>query len=146
MDLVKDNRSTDILYTDKANTHIATNDEVIKLINADGNRIMLFIDIICNCNNLNDNDRSLLYIIFETDNNSISVQELANKFRIVTSKSASTFTRSLFNLQDKNVICVKNNYAYICDRYNVHRDKIAKCKYIVIETDYNDTSELINIF
>lgn len=145
MKLIKDNRETDIIFVDKYNNQVANNDETIKLINSDNTKFELYIDIIAISNNLNNNDKAIIRLIFNAENNIIDVTKLSNKFRIITAKSASTFCRSLMTLKDLKIIDIVNNNASINENYYIDYDKIINSKFIIIELDTNDTSKSINL-
>lgn len=145
MKLIKDNRETDIIFVDKCNNQVANNNETIKLINSDNTKLEVYIDIIAISNNLNDNDKAIIRLIFNTENNIINVTKLSNKFRITTAKSASTFCRSLMNLKDLKIIDIVNNNASINENYYIDYNKIINSKFIIIELDTNDTSKSINL-
>lgn len=142
MNIVTDDRDKEILYVDKTNLHNANNDNVIKLIN-NGN--IDTIDIICNIiagdNKLNELETDMLRIIIN-NNGFIFNKNNIKKLSYLIGKSETTVNRVIDSLNKKRIIFhnIVDNKISLSSNLNLHKDKLNKIDFIIIEVNPNKTS------
>ena len=142
MNIVTDDRDKEILYVDKINLHNANNDNVIKLIN---NRNIDAINIICNIiagdNKLNELETDMLRIIIN-NNGFIFNKNNIKKLSYLIGKSETTVNRVIDSLNKKRIIFhnIVDNKITLSSNLNLHKDKLNKTDFIIIEVNPNKTS------
>lgn len=134
MNITIDNRKTDILYVDKDNNHVATNNEVIKLISRDGlPAIAAILNIIAGNERLSNNEIAILYVVMNSVA-PVNYKELVTKVSDVIAKSTATVARAIESLNNKKLIYVnESNEVKVSTSISISKDALSKAKFIVIE-------------
>ena len=146
MDITIDKRKTDIIYVDKANNHVAYNDETIKLINNCDNTIIdIYFNIIAGVYKLNDTEVEILKYIMRNSNVDRYNNILNNVSKIIK-KSTTTVSRAINSLKDKKLIHIyaSNNVA-ISNDIAISKYAANNAKFLIIELNPKVTSKEITI-
>lgn len=146
MDITIDKRKTDIIYVDKANNHVAYNDETIKLINNCNNSVIdIYVNILAGVNKLNDTEIEVLKYIMYNDNNVHYIKILNNVSKNIN-KSVTTVSRAISTLKSKKLIYATSfNNIIISDYIAISNNKTNNAKFLVIELNPKITSREITI-
>ena len=146
MDITIDKRKTDIIYVDKANNHVAYNDETIKLINNCDNTIIdIYLSVIAGVYKLNDTEVEVLKYIMRNSNVDRYNNILNNVSKIIK-KSTTTVARAINSLKDKKLIHIyaSNNVA-ISNDITIPKYTANNAKFLIIELNPKVTSKEITI-
>ena len=146
MDLITDKRKTDIIYVDKANNHVANNNEIIKLmsINNDSN-IDIYLKILAGVYTLNDAEIAVLRHVITNKENSLSGQVCITVAKIIN-KSTATVARAIDSLRAKRLVYDNGNNALkVSASINAEVKVITNAKFLIIELHPEVTSPTIEI-
>ena len=146
MDLITDKRKTDIIYVDKANNHVANNNEIIKLmsINNDSN-IDIYLKILAGVYALNDTEIAVLRYVIADKDNSLSGQVCITVAKVIN-KSTATVARAIDSLRAKRLVYGNGNNALkISASINAEVKVITNAKFLIIELHPEVTSPTIEI-
>ena len=146
MEIVIDNRKTDILYVDKENNHVIKDKETIKLVNAGNNsNIDIYINIIAGINKLNETESTVLKYIMSNDD-SVKRFKVINDVAKDINKSISTVIRAIECLNVKGLVYVTNaGEIKVSNSINVNINDIVNARLLVIELNPEITSKPISI-
>lgn len=141
MNIIIDNRKTDILYVDKENNHVAKNNEVIKFTaNKNLSPIDIYVSIITGGINLNDVElNTLKYII--NNNGNITIHKTCVDVANIVNKSIVTIARAINKLKAKGLVytnsknIIKTTSAIFNDSNN-----IKNAKFFIVEINPKITS------
>ena len=146
MDITIDKRRTDIIYVDKANNHVAYNDETIKLINNCDNTIIdIYLSVIAGVYKLNDTEVEILkYII--CNSNADRYNNILNNVSKIIKKSTTTVARAINSLKDKKLIHIySSNNVAISNDIAIPKYTANNAKFLIIELNPKVTSKEITI-
>ena len=153
MNISIDKRKTNIIYVDKENSHIANDDEVLKLVNncnndADSNNINIdtYVNIIAGYNNLSTIEVDVLkYLLYESKDNSL--KDVCDNVSKVVNKSGITIKRAVYSLKSKGLVYINAaNCVVVSNAISASVSKINNAKFIVIELNTKDTSNIVSIY
>ena len=153
MNISIDKRKTNIIYVDKENSHIANDDEVLKLVNncnndADSNNINIdtYVNIIAGYNNLSTIEFYVLkYLLYNSKDNSL--KDVCDNISKVVNKSGITIKRAVYSLKSKGLVYINaTNCVVISNTISASVSKINNAKFIVIELNTKDTSNIVSIY
>ena len=153
MNISIDKRKTNIIYVDKENNHIANDDEVLKLVNNCNNdtnsnniNIDTYVNIIAGYNNLSTIEVDVLkYLLYNSKDNSL--KDVCDNVSKVINKSGITIKRAVYSLKSKGLVYINaTNCVVISNTINTSVSKINNAKFIVIELNTKDTSNIVSIY
>ena len=153
MNISIDKRKTNIIYVDKENNHIANDDEVLKLVNncnndSDSNNVNIdaYVNIIAGYNNLSVIEVDVLkYLLYNSKDNAL--KDVCDNISKVVNKSGITIKRAVYSLKDKGLVYINAaNYVVVSNTINASVSKINNAKFIVIELNTKDTSNIVSIY
>ena len=146
MDLITDKRKTDIIYVDKANNHVANNNEIIKLmsINNDSN-IDIYLKILAGIYALNNAEIAVLRYVIADKDNSLSGQVCVAVAKVIN-KSTATVARAIDSLRAKRLVYGNGSNALkVSTSINAEVKVITNAKFLIIELHPEVTSPTIEI-
>lgn len=114
MNITVDKRTTAITYVDKNNLHVATDKDIIKLINIDtaddanNNPIRIAASIIAMSKGLNKEEANLYYTLL-VHVNARNTKAIANYYMNEYDKSYSTYCRAIEGLAKAGIIKIVSN-------------------------------------
>lgn len=144
MDITVDKRTTAITYVDKNNLHVATDKDIIKLINIDtadyaNNPIRIAASIIAMSKGLNKEEANLYYILL-VHVNARNTKAIANYYMNECDKSYSTYCRAIEGLVKAGIIkIVSNTIIDVKAEYDLDI-QASTAKFLVIELNAKVTS------
>lgn len=145
MNINVDKRITDITYVDKNNLHVATNKDIIKLINVDAsedinnNPIRIASSIIAMSKGLNKEETNLYYTLLVCSY-ARNTKAIANFYMKEYNKSYSTYCRAIEGLVKAGIIkIVSNTIIKVKDDYDLDIQTLA-AKFLIIELNAKVTS------
>lgn len=153
MNISIDKRKTNIIYVDKENSHIANDDEVLKLVNncnndADSNNINIntYVNIIAGYNNLSTIEVDVLkYLLYNSKDNGL--KDVCDNISKVVNKSGITIKRAVYSLKAKGLVYINAaNCVVVSNTISASVSKINNAKFIVIELNTKDTSNIVSIY
>ena len=153
MNISIDKRKTNIIYVDKENNHIANDGEVLKLINncnndTDSNNINIdtYVNIIAGYNNLSTIEVDVLkYLLYNSKDNGL--KDICDNISKVINKSGITIKRAVYSLKSKGLVYINaTNCVVVSNTINASVSKINNAKFIVIELNTKDTSNIVSIY
>lgn len=152
MNISIDKRKTNIIYVDKENNHIANDDEVLKLVNncnndANSNNINIdtYVNIIAGYNNLSTIEVDVLkYLLYNSKDNAL--KDVCDNVSKTVNKSGITIKRAVYSLKDKGLVYINAaNCVIVSNTISASVSKINSAKFIVIELNTKDTSNIVSI-
>lgn len=141
MNITVDKRTTSITYVDKNNLHIATDKDIIKLINIDtsDNPVRIAASIIAVSKGLNKEEANLYYTLL-IHTNARNTKTIANYYMNEYDKSYSTYCRAIEGLVKAGIIkIVSNTIIDVKADYDLNMQALA-AKFLVIELNAEATS------
>ena len=153
MNISIDKRKTNIIYVDKENNHIANDDEVLKLVNncnndANSNNINIdtYVNIIAGYNNLSTIEVDVLkYLLYNSKDNGL--KDICDNVSKVVNKSSITIKRAVYSLKAKGLVYINAaNCVIISNTISTSVSKINNAKFIVIELNTKNTSNIVSIY
>lgn len=153
MNISIDKRKTNIIYVDKENNHIANDDEVLKLVNncnndVDSNNINIdtYVNIIAGYNNLSTIEVDVLkYLLYDSKDNGL--KDVCDNISKVVNKSGITIKRAVYSLKAKGLVYINAaNCVVVSNTISASVSKINNAKFIVIELNTKDTSNIVSIY
>lgn len=141
MNITVDKRTTAITYVDKNNLHVATDKDIIKLVNVDtnSNSIKIAASIIAMSKKLNKEEANLYYTIL-IHTNARNTKTISNYYMKEYNKSYSTYCRAIEGLVKANIInIVSNTIINVNANYDLDI-KANNAKFLVIELNAKVTS------
>lgn len=141
MNITVDKRTTSITYVDKNNLHIATDKDIIKLINIDtsDNPVRIAASIIAVSKGLNKEEANLYYTLL-IHTNARNTKTIANYYMNEYDKSYSTYCRAIEGLVKAGIIkIVSNTIIDVKADYDLNMQALA-AKFLVIELNAEVTS------
>lgn len=153
MNISIDKRKTNIIYVDKENNHIANDDEVLKLVNncnndTDSNNINIdaYVNIIAGYNNLSTIEVDVLkYLLYNSKDNGL--KDICDNVSKVVNKSSITIKRAVYSLKAKSLVYINAaNCVVVSNTISASVSKINNAKFIVIELNTKDTSNIVSIY
>lgn len=153
MNISIDKRKTNIIYVDKENNHIANDDEVLKLVNncnndADSNNINIdtYVNIIAGYNNLSTIEvDALKYLLYNSKGNGL--KDICDNISKVINKSGITIKRAIYSLKAKGLVYINAaNCVVVSNTISASVSKINNAKFIVIELNTKNTSNIVSIY
>lgn len=141
MNITVDKRTTSITYVDKNNLHIATDKDIIKLINIDtsDNPVRIAASIIAVSKGLNKEEANLYYTLL-VHTNARNTKSIAHYYMKEYDKSYSTYCRAIEGLVKANIIkIVSNTIIDVKSDYDLNMQALA-AKFLVIELNAEATS------
>lgn len=146
MGLEVDNRISEAMYVDKANNHVANNNEIINLkYNDNLPNITKYINIISSTYFLSEIESFILYHITIHQGLILNVNNLEIIADLIY-RTIATVTRTIKQLEKQGFIYITNNKEiYLSAKFRVNLEKISKAKFIVIELNPDKTSSKISL-
>ena len=153
MNISIDKRKTNIIYVDKENSHIANDDEVLKLVNncnndANSNNINIdtYVNIIAGYNNLSTIEVDVLkYLLYDSKDNCL--KDICDSVSKVVNKSGISIKRAVYSLKAKGLLYINAaNCVVVSNTISASVSKINNAKFIVIELNTKDTSNIVSIY
>lgn len=145
MNINVDKRTTDITYVDKNNLHVATDKDIIKLINIDisddvnNNPIRIASSIIAMSKGLNKEETNLYYTLLVCKY-ARNTKAIANHYMKEYNKSYSTYCRAIEGLVKAGIIKIVSNVIIeVKDDYDLDIQTL-NAKFLVIELNAKVTS------
>lgn len=146
MNITIDNRKSEAMYVDKANNHIANNDDIIRLMfTNNSSNIDKYISIIAGIHHLGKAEIAVLKYVITNDNTALSGEICVTVAKEIN-KSTTTVTRAIANLRDKKLIYDNSDKA-LRPSITIAADikAITKAKFFVIEVNPEVTSPKIKL-
>lgn len=146
MNITIDNSTSNAMYVDKANNHIANSDEIIRFKCCDYKDIIdKYLSIISGFRNLTKTETAVLkHIITDKENKFSGTLCIAIAKEI--NKSTATVARAISTLKDERLIYEDyNKEVKLSASISTNIETLSKAKFFIIEVNPKVTSPKVNI-